>query len=193
MVAPTIKTCSYSNRRNACCRGGLNAGAGILECDRLSGYAAHHAQTLQIRHRMRLAVGELIADDERLEPVHDPKSGQQHFGIEARRVRHRHHRDAGAIGTGKQPHQAGHGLNFPGNELTEGGFLFPDDRRLTCWRLLRQKARADRGVGETLKLFGEAGVIEDVAAGAQDLIERFQMQRIGIGQRAVNVEQQRFP
>jgi hypothetical protein len=30
-----------------------------------------------------------------------------------------------------------------------------------------------------------------VTARAQDLIERFQMQRIGVGQRAVNVEQQR--
>jgi hypothetical protein len=32
-------------------------------------------------------------------------------------------------------------------------------------------------------------MIEDMTSGAQNLIERFQMKRIGIGQRAVNIEQ----
>jgi len=32
-----------------------------------------------------------------------------------------------------------------------------------------------------------------VAARTEDLIERLQMKRIGIGQRTVNVEQQRLP
>ena len=47
--------------------------------------------------------------------------------------------------------------------------------------------------GKTLKLFREARVIEHVPTRAEYLVERFQMQRIGIGQRAVNVEQQRLP
>jgi hypothetical protein len=36
-------------------------------------------------------------------------------------------------------------------------------------------------------------VIERVAVRPKNLVERFQVQRIGIGQRAVNVEQQRLP
>ena len=187
------KARSYPDRRDACGRGGLNAGAGIFERNRQGGCGTRRAQTFQIRHWMRLAVGKFVADDERLEPIRDPKSGQQHLGIQPRRVGHRDHGDAGAIRARKQRHQAGQWLDFPGNELAEGCLLLADDRRLARRRFLGEKPRADRGVGEALKLFAEARVIEDVTAGAEDLIERFQMKRIGVGQRAVNVEQQRFP
>jgi hypothetical protein len=38
-----------------------------------------------------------------------------------------------------------------------------------------------------------ARAIEEMTAGAEDVIERLQMQRVGVGQRTVNVEQQRHP
>src|SRR5882724_7022834 len=110
-----------------------------------------------------------------------------------RRVGNRDHGDIGTIRPRKQRHQAGHRLNLPGNQLTEGFFLLSDDGRLPLWRFIRQKPLADRSVGETLKLSCETCVVEDKTTRAEDLIERFQMKRIGVGQRAVNVEQQRLP
>ena len=55
-----------------------------------------------------------------------------------------------------------------------------------------KEALADRRIRKALKLLGEACVIERVAVRSKNLVERFQMQRVGIGQRAVNVEQQRL-
>jgi hypothetical protein len=50
---------------------------------------------------------------------------------------------------------------------------------LTLWRFIRQKPLTDRSVGKALKFFREACVIEDMTAGAKDLIERFQMKCVG--------------
>src|ERR1700737_51660 len=92
----------YSDSRNACSGGGLNAGARIFEREGQVGRSAHRAQAFQIWHWMRLAVRKLIADYEGFEPMHNPKSGKQHFGIWTRRVRNRYHRDTAAIREGKK-------------------------------------------------------------------------------------------
>ena len=61
----------------------------------------------------------------------DAQSVQQHLGIQARRVRYRDHGDAGAIGAGKQRHQAGQRLDFPGNQLAELASFSP---MIAAWR-----------------------------------------------------------
>jgi len=46
-------------------------------------------------------VRKLVADDESPEPMHDPKSGEQHFGIQPWRIRDSYHGDARAIREGQ--------------------------------------------------------------------------------------------
>jgi hypothetical protein len=58
-------------------------------------------------------------------------------------------------------------------------------------RLAREKPLGDRGVGESLQLLGIPRMIEHMSARAKHLVERMEVQRIGVGQRAVDVEQQR--
>jgi hypothetical protein len=87
-------------------------------------------------------------------------------------------------------HQALQRPDLPDNQVAERSFLLSDDDRPSVWRFVPQKTLADRGGGEALKLPCETPVIEHMAARAEHLIERSQMKRIGVGQRAVNVEQQ---
>ena len=54
-----------------------------------------------------------------------------------------------------------------------------------------QKPLADGSVGKALKFAREAAVIEDMTTRTKNQIECLQMQRVGVGQRAVDVEQQR--
>src|SRR5713226_2171218 len=72
------KACPYSNSRNSCSGGGLNARARIFEREGQIGRSIHRAQPFQIWHWMRLAVRKLIADDDGLEPVNDSESGKHH-------------------------------------------------------------------------------------------------------------------
>ena len=125
--------------------------------------------------------------------LHDPKSGKHHFGIQARCVRHGDHGNACTVGTVKQLHEARQRPNLPRSELAESFFFLCHDYGLALRRLPRQKPFADRSIGKTEKFLRGALAIEHVAARAKDLIERFQMERICVRQRAVNVEQQRLP
>ena len=142
---------------------------------------------------MRLAVRKLVADDHNLEPLHDTQPGKHHFGIQAGRVGYRHHGDIGTIRQGKQFHQTRQRFDFPRRELAERFFLLRHDGGPALRRLARQEPLADRSIGKSHQLFRGAVAIEHMAMGCKDLIERFQMKRIGVRQCAVNVEQQRFP
>ncbi len=59
----------------------------IFECDRPIGSRIHRAQAFQVWQRVRLGVRKFIADHNGLEAIHDPQSGEQHFGIQTRGVR----------------------------------------------------------------------------------------------------------
>lgn len=91
----------------------------------------------------------------------------------------------------EQRHQTRKRLDLSGDKCAEDDLLLSEDHGAPFHGFVGQKALADRRIGEALQLPRKARVIEHMAQRPKHLVERLEVQRVGVGQRAVDVEQQR--
>ena len=91
----------------------------------------------------------------------------------------------------EQRHQARQWLHLAGGEAAKHRLLLRHDFGTPLRRLVRQKLGADRRIRAPQQLPRGPRPVEDVAISPKDGIEGLDVQRIGVGQRAVDIEQQR--
>jgi hypothetical protein len=137
---------------------------------------------------MRLAMRQFFADHQGAETVGNAQPIEDEVGIGAWRVGHRRHGQARRIGQVEQFEQTRHGVDFRPRQLAEHRLLAQHHRHLLVGRQMRHETAGDRLIGQPLQLQRKPRLVEMVPVRPKRAVEGFEMQRIGIGQCAIDIE-----